>query len=124
PPLPHGQGPRPGRGPGRAGTMARRQGRARAARPGRARAADRLFAARRSAFRKGNVAGPRRLTVRHPRLSAQAPEQGLAMPARKGGAEKAPDAGPGGVMAIRLVLQILELLGKRESVGVTELANA
>lgn len=46
------------------------------------------------------------------------------MPARKGGAEKAPDAGPGGVMAIRLVLQILELLGKRESVGVTELANA
>jgi len=46
------------------------------------------------------------------------------MPAKKSSAEKAPDAGPGGVMAIRLVLQILELLGKRQTVGVTELANA
>jgi len=34
------------------------------------------------------------------------------------------NAGTGGVMAIRLVLEILELLARHENVGVTELANS
>jgi len=40
------------------------------------------------------------------------------------GAEDRRGAGAGGVMAIRLVLEILELLAKHDNVGVTELANS
>jgi len=38
--------------------------------------------------------------------------------------EETTSAAPGGVMAIRLVLEILELLAKRDNVGVTELAKS
>src|SRR5690606_23257607 len=74
--------------------------------------------------RRARSPGTARLTLRRSGPSAPPPDRGTAMPAKKSSAEKAPDAGPGGVMAIRLVLQILELLGKRQTVGVTELANA